>query len=270
MNRFKGSTIFSRRAQLIFVSLVLVAGCAGEINSSFPTTLAEGREDLARMQASPKRLPRPLLIVGGFSDPGFIALALTDQFHRLSGDERIITISLGDCWTLQDCRAKIVGAVNRAFPSKDAHETIAVDVVGASLGGLAARYAADPTMAGSEPRLRIVRLFTISSPLQGACLAKWLPILHPMQADLRPDSAVIRALNSRASSYPIYPYVRLGDRAVGAAYAAPAGMGAWWVSTPFLESPHNGAFTDPRILADIARRIRGEHPLTTVPAARLP
>jgi hypothetical protein len=64
--------------------------------------------------------------------------------------------------------------------------------------------------------------------------------------------------------------VRLGDGIVGARYAAPPNTAPRWVPTPPLGDSHNGASKDPRILADILRRLRGESPITTTPQAPLP
>jgi hypothetical protein len=66
------------------------------------------------------------------------------------------------------------------------------------------------------------------------------------------------------------PYVRLGDRIVGADHAAPAGRVAWWVPNPPMELAHVGASGDPRVRADVARRLRGETPLTKTPPAAVP
>ena len=70
--------------------------------------------------------------------------------------------------------------------------------------------------------------------------------------------------------YEMHCYVRLDDSVIGAASAAPQGRAAWWVANMPLELSHLGAAEDPRILADIARRLRGETPFTRVPPAPLP
>ncbi len=64
----------------------------------------------------------------------------------------------------------VIDAVDQKFPSSDPEVTTEVDVIGYSMGGLAARYAAMPATAVnlSKRRLQIGRLFTISSPHRGA------------------------------------------------------------------------------------------------------
>ena len=77
-------------------------------------------------------------------------------------------------------------------------------------------------------------------------------------------------VNSQKADYEIIPYIRLGDSVIGSKYAAPVGRSAWWVSTPPLSDPHNGAYGDPRILADIARRLRDEPSLASFPPSPYP
>ena len=99
-----------------------------------------------------------------------------------------------------------------------------------------------------------------------------LPFIGGVQADLRRGSQFLRTLsaNEDPSSYELYSYVRLGDALVGTANASPPGRQAWWVPTPPLEDAHLTAFRDPRIVADIARRLRGEEPFATDPPQPLP
>jgi hypothetical protein len=251
------------------LAAVGLAGCAGRAsNPSFPTKLETARDDLKRMESSPRPLDRPLVIVGGFLDPGIAGLWLKGEFSSLSGDERIIWVELFSCASLQECRERIVRAVDKAFPDASSDVTREVDVVGVSLGGLAARYASGPT--GRGRRLKIARLFTISSPLRGSKEAQDLPLLVPIQAQLRPGSMELALLNASDAGYPIYPYVCLGDQVIGEKNAAPPGKTPWWVSPAPLADVHGGAFYDARFLADIARRLRHEPALSREPAAVLP
>ena len=89
---------------------------------------------------------------------------------------------------------------------------------------------------------------------------------------MRAESGFMLRLNEALSTagYPIYPYVRLNDVIVGPANAAPPGTTAWWVDNPPLQPGHIAATTDPRIEADIFRRLRGETPYTLSPPSPLP
>jgi pimeloyl-ACP methyl ester carboxylesterase len=168
----------------------------------------------------------------------------------------------------------VLAAVERAAPSgAEAEWTAEVDVVGASLGGLVARYAAAPPQSseGNRKRLRIARLFTISSPHDGANLAESVALTQ-FHRDLRPNSAFLRRLaeSDPHPTYELYPYVHLGDEIVGEQHAAPAGTNPLWLSNPPLAPAHLSAMLDERILADISRRLRGEEPLSHPPSPPLP
>jgi hypothetical protein len=251
--------------------LIFMVGCAAQpTNPSFPITARQADRDLDRIAAAPRPLDRPLVVIGGFTDPGLAPTAVRMRFDELTADKRIINVQLGTCFSFDECRTKVVNAVEHAFPSRDPSQTVAVDVIGLSMGGLAARYAAMPAGPAHRKRLRIARLFTISSPLNGARMAAEAPLVHPLIEPMRPGSKMLRDINAAAPAYPIFSYVRLGDNPVGAFYAAPPGRVAWWLSTPPLSIAHTGAMWDPRILADIARRLRGEAPFATDPPAPLP
>jgi len=88
---------------------------------------------------------------------------------------------------------------------------------------------------------------------------------------MRAGSEFLKRLDApeNAPGYPIYPYVRLGDATVGSENAAPPGRVAWWVSARPLQPSHSGAVLDPRLFAEIARRLRGEEPFTKDPATPL-
>ena len=241
------------------------------INPSFPVTLAEARRALKRMRAAPRPLERPLLVLGGYLELGLSQAFLKWRLHRLTGDDRIVGVSFTLCSTFDECRRKTIAAVEREFPVPDPLRTTEVDIVGVSMGGIVARHAALAQENSEGRRLRVARLFTISSPHLGADRAR-LPAVNQLQRDMRPDSAFLRRLNrpENAPDFPVFPYVRLGDHTVGLANAAPTGMAAWWVPDVPFQPPHSGAAVDARIIADIARRLRGEEPFTTIPPAPVP
>ena len=262
----------------IFLSM---PGCGGvePVNPSFPITTKTARKLLIIDEDHPVILRRPLLIIGGFMDPGVAPYLLHRQFLAWTGDSRIVTVELGWVSSFDRAREKIIAEVDRAFPSADPSVTSEVDVIGVSMGGLAARYAAAEEIRPGQHaarRLRIRRLFTISSPLRGALLADDIPLdLHPLQQDMRQESAFIHWLSSRPihdvdELFPIYSYTRLNDIYVGTHNAAVPGQTPWWVAPPPFATPHGSAFRDIRILADIACRLRGDAPLTHEPPAPIP
>lgn len=254
----------------LLLSIGMMSGCGPQLtDGAFPVTTDWAKRDLARMATSPKPLERPVVVIGGFMDPGVAALSLRDQFAQATGDRRIAFISLFACFSFEECRRKIIEVTDRAFPTDDPSQTREVDVVGYSMGGLAARLAANPPRSDMR-RLRIHRLFTIDSPNRGAVRAAQLPLLHPLQADMRPGSVMLRRLNFSPPPFPVFAYVRLGDKPVGERNAQVPGNPMWWVSTPLFANPHADAYHDERILADIARRLRGEMSLASMPPAPLP
>ncbi len=253
---------------LPFMAL-LGAGCSAPANPSFPLSVPDAKAALRRMEDNPKPLRRPIVILGGYHDPGLGTLLWRNEVRRWAPDARIIAVSYPFSRDFDQCRRDVIAAVDRACPTDDPKATAEVDVIGASMGGLVGRYAA--VAKPGERRLNVVRLITVSSPHRGAAWAG-LPAMSRLHADMRRESPFLRKLAqaeeaTAADDYELVAYVRKGDRIVGADNAAPAGMKAWWVPDRPLESPHFGASLDPRIRADVARRLRGETPFTTEPPA---
>ena len=283
-------------ACVLVVLALLAAGCVGHpgTNRSFDVTAAEAGQALREMAASPQTLDRPVVVLGGLNDPGFSPAHLAAQVRRVTGDPRTLTFTFGPFESVDACARRVVRKVERRFPGDDPTATAEVDVIAFSMGGLVARAAAAPARpSASAPkgaadaapdrtprRLRIARLFTISSPHRSAAMAAALPALPlpgHVQADLRPGSSFLRALGERevveergGQSYETCAYVRLGDTVVGQANASLPGRPPHWLSTPPLQDPHHLAFCDPRIVADIARRLRGETPFAADPPEPLP
>ena len=254
--------------------LITVAGCAAHepVNPSLPIRPAEARAALREMKRSPRPLERPVVVLGGYLDP-MGAWWLAEKVRRWTGDATVLDVEFFFCGSFEECRSGLIEAVDAAFPGEDPHWTTEVDVIALSMGGLVARHAAAPAPEDSpkKRRLRIARLFTISTPHRGADLAD-LPSFHSLHVDMRADSEFITRLNEdyAKAAYELYPHVALDDGFVGQENAAPPGELPWWVSTTWLSLPHAAAALDPRIRADIARRLRGESPCASLPRAEFP
>jgi hypothetical protein len=266
----------ARRAILVPLLAFLSLACANApqpTNPSFPVTFSQARDVLHDLSTHPRPLNRPLLIIGGYLDPNLSPPLDKMHFrHMAGGDDRIVTVSVGFCGSFAECREKVLDAVDRAFPSTDPTWTTEVDVVGASLGGLVARYAAAPSDDAAHPRrLKVARLFSISSPHEGAALANVIA-LSQFHRDMRPGSPFMTTLaaHDAEATYQLYPYVRLDDEIVGEQNAAPPDRVPLWLPNPPLQPSHGGAMADPRILADIYLRLRGDPPLSHEPASPLP
>lgn len=254
------------------LAFILLTGCRMppiEGNPSFTLSRQEALLALKAMRAEPYTLQRPVVVLGGYADPGFVAGAVARRLREvLEPSREIIAISFLDALTFESCREKVIRRVDARFPTDDPIFTQPVDVVAVSMGGLVARHAARD-LGGR--RLNINRLFTIASPHTGAKLAA-LPTFDKRQLAMRIDSDFLAALNDDPDSldFPIFAYVRLEDAIVGVDHAAPPGMTPWWVPNEPASFAHIGAADDPRLLADIARRLREEPPFATHPAAPPP
>lgn len=248
-----------------------LAGCAagGPVNPSFPLTLDQARAEVRQMQAAPRPAMRPVVVIGGYADVGVGADYVAQELrYVLGGETTIVAAASGLVGSMDDARDNVLRRVDAALPPGDPVWTREVDVVGISMGGLVAEYAAMPREDGGR-RLKIARLFTICSPLKGA-RAAGVPTLESRVVDMRPGSEFLARVNASPRTYELYPYARLGDRIVGEENAAPDGQNPWWVATPPLAMAHVGSVCDWRIFADIARRLRGEEGYTVGPAATLP
>ena len=273
-----GPSVLPMVAGLIaaIVAVLLLGGCArGPVNPNFVVSADEAKATLRAMEHSPVNLARPVVVVGGYLDISGAGPHVAAKVRKWAADDRqVIFVSVSFCRSLEEGRRKIIEAVERQFPSSDPQWTSEVDVIGVSLGGLVGRFAAAPNVQTSQKRLRVARLFTISSPHGGARLAA-LPAPGKMHSQMRSGSAALVDLArwDAMARYELYPYVCLGDWVVGRENAAPTGHETLWLASMPLEiglDPHRGSWKDPRILADIGRRLRGEQPLSFVPGRDLP
>lgn len=267
---------------IALAALLVTSGCglSQSLNLSFPVELSEARTALKEMEDTPRKLQRPVIVLSGFMGPGWLAQSIECKLKTVTDGGEFETASFFFRSTFESCRDHLIDVVDEAYPNDDPNWTTEVDVIAISMGGLVARYAAmeppadpeaDDESKTTKRKLRIARLFTIGSPHRGAKMAK-LPTFDSKQIAMRPGSPFVKMLNDTwpERTYELFPYVRIGDLVVGEENAAPPGELPWWVSNKFLESAHVGAHGDERILADIARRLRGEQPLTRYPPQPFP
>jgi len=228
--------------------------------------LVAARAELRHMRTHPKPLARPVIALSGWGDMGFLARQISMEIRRGTGDTRVAEASFFLHLTFPACRQKVVERVEKTWPSADPHETVEVDVVAHSMGGLIARFAALPERApGFGPahlplgkRLRIHTLYTVGTPHLGANQAKLFHMADARARDMMPGSVFLEALNAAPLAHAIVPYGIHGDWVVGAANIAPIGTEAQLFERRPLRPSHAGATTDSRILASILKRLRGE------------
>ena len=269
-----------RRASIFGVWLAvawMATGCASRpVNPSFAVSEAEAKAVLEQIEKQdPRPFDRPVVVMAGWADPGFENSYWVKQLRRAgAADDQVLGFKFVFKGDFARCRTHVVDAVQEAWPSDDPAWTTEVDVVAFSMGGLVARYSASPVSADDGPplrRLNIRHLYTISTPHLGAVMAG-VPTFDRRVIDMRAGSDFLARLDEALvdADYTLTAYTRLHDPIVGSDRTAPEGVTPWWVDTPFLHRAHQEAYRDPRIRADILRRLRGEPPLTEEPAAALP
>lgn len=251
---------------------VLLAGCSADrpLNPSFSVTVGEAQGLLREMRAERVEFERPVVVLSGWMDLGFGISWLQRELRRYTPDrEGVIAPPYFSVSRWDSKRARVIEAVERAYPSDDDEWTVEVDVIGISMGGLVARYCALECEHGGK-RLRIRNLYTIATPHRGAARAVW-PTTDARVRAMRRGSDFLQMLDDGYDgSYGVYGYVRLGDVTVGPANSAPPGGRLWWVQNRPFEWSHADVHRDPRIVADLVRRLRGEEPLSEEPVAELP
>jgi hypothetical protein len=176
------------RCSVLFLALATAfAGCAQQTNPSFPVSSADAKVAWSAMKESPKPLQRPVLVLGGIYDPGLAAASVERSLQQIlcnADDEKIVHVGFLDTGSFDRAARKAIEAVDKRFASDDPECTVEVDVIGFSMGGLVARYAAsDAYAAKAGRRLRVHRVFTVSSPHQGAKLA-WVPMPDSRVSDM--------------------------------------------------------------------------------------
>lgn len=236
----------------------------------YPATRDEIRDEIRRLRAEPVELERPVVVLSGYRAAHSMAARAAHELARLTSGNQGDTLAVSYTLTgdIERAAAIAIDRINRRWPSDDPERTIEVDVVAISMGGLVARVAAlppseRPRASGDETgmRLNARRVYTLGTPHRGALLAERV---RPDQAarDMRPGSWFLERLDETldAREYELICYAHLGDGWVGARNSAPAGMTPIWTGGTRLFS-HFSISGSPRILVDIARRLRGEDPL---------
>jgi pimeloyl-ACP methyl ester carboxylesterase len=241
------------------------------------------------MIEAPTPLARPVVVLNGYRGLPTLASRVARKLREMTSGraEDFLAVSYWTSTDLDAIAAEVVRRVDEAWPSEDPERTVEVDVVGISMGGVVARWAAmapeqrvregefEERQAGRLPhsdrtkRLRIARLYTIATPHQGAVMAN---LVAPDAAarDLRTGSAFLAALDSAlpGAGYELVCYAQTNDKMVGALHAAPQGTTPFWCSGTWAFS-HFMAADNPMFLADIARRLRGEEPILKAGGAPL-
>lgn len=260
------------------VVVLCLCGCLGgfdyQNNPSFPLSVDDAKRELDGMKQAKRELRRPVVVIGGWQDTDVAATSIANRLREMvSNPGYVLVVDYSKAKSFVSARQRLVQSVQEAFPSENPKRTAEVDVVAYSMGGLLARYATREDEQLPNARcLDVIRLFTISTPHRGADAAQ-LPAIDDFMRSMRHDSPFLVELtnpNGQNGYYRIYPYVRLGDIMIGEENAAPQNFNPWWVPNRPMEDAHWQAYEDPRLLADIARRLRYETPYTRTPPRPIP
>src|SRR5262245_3316048 len=131
------------------VALVLVTvGCGacqtvwttGPVNTALPTR-DEAKADLLRLHDDPRPLTRHVVILSGYHTPSIHAAGLASSLARATGADRreFLVISYVGLGSFDSVAGYVTREVERAWPNTSLSETVPVDVIGISMGGLVAR-----------------------------------------------------------------------------------------------------------------------------------
>ncbi len=256
---------------LACASILNACGLAHPTNPSFNTSLRDARTALNDMAANPVPAQRPIVAAAGWYGT---ALPDTPNFRLLRAAVQptpVVVVTFEDCENFSQCRTTMLTRLADALGLGPDDPLPEVDVIGISMGGLVAMDAVAPPRSVDDPRrLNVHTLYGISVPHRGLKLGS-LARVDGFIADMERYSDLQNRLRStyRPGEFHIESYARLGDLWVDAHNTAPPGGTLRWLpNAPFSEA-HLG-MGDPRIAADIARRLRGELPLATDPPAPLP
>lgn len=257
----------------LFAMTLGLTGCnVGQpSNPSFPVSPEQAEQAIKQMEDHPVAPVRPVVIAGGWGGTNLANMPVTRELRRALGPRNVIIVTFSGAKNFEECRRRLIGGVQRALKSTDPMTTPEVDVVGVSLGGLVAVDAAGtPPDPGKDPRqMRIANLYAISTPFYGANLA-FMPGSKFLD-DMMENSDYLERIRAEVkdADYNVIAYGRMGDFWVGVDNVKATGYPFYWLPNRAFEDAHHG-FNDPRIIADIARRLRGEQPFTTSPPAPLP
>jgi hypothetical protein len=206
-------------------------------------------------------LPRPVVVIGGFVDPIFTATHVAGHVRRETGEERVLAVHPGWLLSFDDAAEMVVDAVEKHFPGDDPDQTVEVDVIGISMGGLTARHAAAPGGRFGK-RLNIRRLYTTGAPHSGAQAANLFGVFGTAAA-MRSNSRFMNRLAEREQrtpedDYDLIAWARGRDLTIGSAgLKLPAHLEGEFIHYPqaWYTPSHLWVYRDGRILRDIVRRL---------------
>lgn len=214
--------------------------------------VSEARRLLREWARSPRALARPVLVISGWMYPSALLSPITNALLACTTNGREWVHVSGCPFHLPIQRL----AKRLVLRYQDLSDRYGVDVIGVSMGGIVAREAA---RSRSQPRLRVVRLFTLGTPHGGArALAKLAP--HHQAQQLARGSRFLDDLNADPTSrdFPIETFGLAGDHLVSPQSAhAVSTRRNHWNNALMLLPAHSALHRDPRIIATLVGRLLG-------------
>lgn len=232
----------------------------GRVNPAFCPTPEELEAKWAQLAAAPHEHPRTVVVLCGWRAPLAALRTVRSHLKQLMPGTPVVPIAFAQASSMQQADA----ATRKALAARGLSDT-PIDVVAISMGGLIARALAAGTFGTPVP---IVNLFTFATPHRGAVLAK---VVRPDSAarDMRPGSAFLRDLDGvlDRATFDLTPYGYLRDWWVGCENTAPPGRTPMWLDPLGFRGrlfSHFMITTEPRIILDVALRLRGMPALSKV------
>jgi len=113
-------------------------------NPDFPAPEGGLHAEWARMLGTPIGLGRPLVVFSGWRALRLPGAVLARRLRMLAGDKpgRSTGVAFTLCGRIESAVERAVAKVEAQWPSGVSDQTVEVDVVGVSMGGLVARAAA--------------------------------------------------------------------------------------------------------------------------------
>src|SRR6266436_1349606 len=108
--------VLLKMTTILSLPFLFTACAAKPENPSFPLTFSDAAKAVDQMRADPRPLSRPLVIIGGFGDPNVSPPLFKNFFRGISQDTKIITVSICFCQSFNECRQKVIEAVDKACP----------------------------------------------------------------------------------------------------------------------------------------------------------
>lgn len=237
-------------------------------NPAFACSLEAVLSAWEAMRGALAPLARPVLVLNGYRAPWFTASGVASRLCSVTSGRAadFLAVSYTLSGSVESAAEHATRRIRANWPEV-ADGIQEVDVVGISMGGLVARLLASE-LSPRTPKLRIARLFTLATPHRGAILAEWFH-LDRAARQMRRGSEFLTLLNGQAAkaAYELHCYAQLRDWWVGARNASPPGViPVWTDAESFFGRVHSHVqiTRNKRILADVARRLRGEPALAGV------